>query len=430
MKNKFETLQTKLKDCQISQDVFRRELKAYLKEIYVKASNEQAKRVSAGVPVCYFNVPYSVELDELVARIEDCIFSHPDKFMNVDVYGKNVREFDDPNIEDYDVFFCEETKFDLGKSLFHGSKKEVKLVLGLETQTIFVQILTKKTERGVNDIGVTTSAVPAYNFVNLYDRRGNNQGSYNDSVYNSIYCDRFDPSHMNNQSTNGKSKDYHENRFASADITNPKELALYEKYFKDKAYCPHFHFYRKKVCWELFGNEKSFAINIMNLSEYLRDLEQAYSSGNKSDPILNYTLGMPYLDIIKGDISCDINPFVKTAKSVIDKYYAGADRGSRIIQIYDFLLYTRKDNDAYSNITKMMAAVDFMCEVEMMPFAPSEQQMLDDRLINYKTMQEEREIKDAVLTSLAGKVVDSVGEKYNDKNLDISNESGDQPGEE
>lgn len=200
----------------------------------------------------------------------------------------------------------------------------------------------------------------------------------------------------------------HKNRFVEAGITDPNELALYRKYFTDEAYCPHFHFFRKSVCANLHKNTASFAINISNLSRYLDDLEAAYNSKKVNDPILKYDLGMPYLDIVKGKLHCNMEDFIKTSKSVFKNYY-GKNRSAGMESLYN-LVDCIKRNDSFGCVNSAVKIIEFVSYTPVLGF---EQECVYGE--NDREYNNDKNIKLSVI--LADSFAQGIGPSVDAKNL-------------
>ena len=127
----------------------------------------------------------------------------------------------------------------------------------------------------------------------------------------------------------------------------PEELQpIYEKYFTDEintepngkvyplSHCPHFHFNTASQTEKLGGQEKSNAISINQLIKYLKDLHKCNDPYN---PILNNSLGMPFLTYLKQE----------------NKY-------KYISNLYEI---TVKIKNLYAN-AKNKKLYDYMCELE------------------------------------------------------------------
>ena len=204
-------------------------------------------------------MPTKNELEEIAERILECIVDGASSF--VKAQDKSiVREFRDPNIKAYDEFFSSEQKFDLGRVTDPRVRKAMNFVLGLDSQTVFLQLSTKKTNGYNSEANLSTIAVPAFDNIICFDRWRNDRGLYGRSYEDSICCSRFDASHMQQDNTNGATGKNHVNTFDRVRLAD-EERMLYERYFETEAPCPHFHYYRKDVCWSRFSNDYSFAIN-------------------------------------------------------------------------------------------------------------------------------------------------------------------------
>ena len=415
MKNQFEILCEKLMSGNVMEGYFIDEMKRYLEEVYSKAISHNQTAASLTPSTNVISMPSNSDLEEMAVRIMKCIYEGASSFIRAQDKSK-VREFTDQQIEDYDVFFCEEQKFDLGKVTDPRARKAINMVLGLDSQTIFVQIATTKTNGLKSEVCMSTTAVPREDDIICYDRKGNGYGPYGMCYEDSICCSRFDASHMEVKNTNGAKKPDHINDFYKVGLLN-EEFRLYSTYFKNEAPCPHFHYYKKQVCWDKFSNDYSFAINIKDLLIYLKDLEFAIQSNDKSNPILKYSLGMPFLGIAKGEISCDISPFITTARNILAKYDTKTHKDDIIYELYDDLLKTRRAGYGYRAISQMTSAINFMCGVSEYPIetvvdVPSGQYLEKFTEVNQKRT-------DAALTALAARVQESVGETLNEKTLHI-----------
>ena len=425
MKNKFEILCEKYISGQITESLFVSDLRKYLVEVYTNAIALNSRFLSINPGVGVLTMPSQKEIDSLTKRVADCVFSGAGAFVKAqdDYY---VREIADRRVEDYDVFFCEDQKFDLGKVNDPQVRKSMNMSLGLETQSVFVQIATKKTNGANAEVCMSTSAVPPVDNLRVFDRRGATYGSAGYSYEDSVYCNRFDASHMTTKKTNGAKDPDHTNFYERTNISGD-ELALYLKYFKDEAPCPHFHYYRKSVCRQMFGNGKSFAININDLAKYLQDLEMAIETKDKNNPILKYTLGMPFLAIARQEITCDISPFITTARTILGKYNGYSRKDQLIFELYDDLLRTR--HCRYENpISQMSSAVNFMSGVSNHPI-PTLGDTIEingDRSTDFDDVDMKK--TNTALTALASKLQDSIGETLDEKKVGITRPEEDEPG--
>lgn len=407
MRNKFETLIDDLRAGMISIPSFEKQMANYIESIYDSVnSHNYTKGSKYGTRSID-----DAAIESIVKRIIDSALVVPDAIGSQGRGERLVKEFAPELMEDYTTYYCEEQKFDLGKIVDSVSKKTIRFILGLDTHTLFVQINSKNLN-GVNrELKTSLCGVPNNDFVNLYNRKGESFMPYENSVFNGVTCLRFDPTHMGKKSTNGEDNDNHTNRFVEGGVVDNEELYLYKKYFKDVAHCPHFHYYRKSVCWQMFSNGYSFAININNLSRYLHDLDEALNTEDITNPILRYSLGMPFLGIAMGKIHCDTKPFLRTVWSILDRYYVGGERGSKIGELYDILLATRKYSDPEkTNILQLATATDIMC------FVANENVQKKENFV----VQTDREILDenkkaVLLTTLATKFTESIGETLNEK---------------
>ncbi|MBE7074082.1 MAG: hypothetical protein E7379_03220 [Clostridiales bacterium] len=144
--------------------------------------------------------------------------------------------------------------------------------------------------------------------------------SITNDIENIIFTDRFDPFH-----TGRDSKDDHTNNFPQH--SSPQMLELFNKYFQSTAKTPHLHFYFESVCagdviptkdgHQPKGNDKSLAINLGGLSQYINDLCIAIKSYDNTQPlpaILKYDLGMPYLSILYGSTAFNDSYFISKIK--------------------------------------------------------------------------------------------------------------------
>lgn len=425
MKNKFEILCEKYISGQITESLFVGDLRKYLVEVYTNAIAHNSSLIAVNPGVRVLRMPSSQEIDSLTDRVADCIFSGAGAFVKSqdDYY---VREIADVRVEDYDVFFCEDQKFDLGKVNDSRVRKAMNMSLGLDTQSVFVQIVTRKTNGANAEVCMSTSAVPPIDNLRVFDRWGATYGSAGNSYEDSVYCNRFDASHMTTKKTNGAKDPDHTNFYERTNISGD-ELALYLKYFKDEAPCPHFHYYRKSVCKQMFGNGKSFAININDLAVYLQDLEMAIETKDKNNPILKYTLGMPFLAIARQEITCDISPFITTARTILGKYNGYSRKDQLIFELYDDLLRTR--HCRYENpISQMSSAVNFMSGVSNHPipttsfvFELNGEEATDLENIDMKKTN-------TALTALASKIQESIGETLDENKVGMTREDDDEPG--
>lgn len=411
MKNQFEILCERLMSGMVSESYFFDELTEYIKEVYINTIAENVKTKKQEV----LNMPSQNELEEMSERIMECISDGAYAFMRSQ--DKNlVREFNDQDIESYDEFYCEEQKFDLGRVTDQRVRKAMNFVLGLDSKTVFLQIATKKTNGSNSEVNLLTTAVPEYNNINRYDRRGRNQGLYGRCYEDSICCSRFDASHMETRNTNGAKMPNHENFIERVQL-DEVEKQLYEHYFKKYSPCPHFHYYRKQVCWDRFSNDYSFAININNLAEYLKDLENAVNKGDKSNPLLTYSLGMPFLAIAKGEITCDISPFITTARNILLKYDTKTKKDDIIYELYDDLLRTRSMRYQKNPVGQISSAINFMCGVSNNPIE-TVVSVPSGRFLERYTEVDQRKTE-ATLVGLAARFQESIGETLDEKKLNI-----------
>lgn len=118
---------------------------------------------------------------------------------------------------------------------------------------------------------------------------------------------------------------------------------LYEKYFTDEivtekdgkeyplAYCPHFHFNTAFQTEYLGGQEKSNAISINQLIKYLKDLKNCK---DEFAPILNNSLGMPFLTYLKQENKYKYNSLMGQMVAEIKNLYSN----SRKHDLVNFML--------------------------------------------------------------------------------------------
>ena len=111
----------------------------------------------------------------------------------------------------------------------------------------------------------------------------------------------------------------HKNTFEDVQNYNSEQENLLNKYFKQFADPPHFHFvYKDYVLNHNMTDSSALAMNISDLTKYLVDL----NASNLTDEIVNYNFGMPFVDIKK---SCakltarDISKFSAGFKNIFDR---------------------------------------------------------------------------------------------------------------
>ena len=207
---------------------------------------------------------------------------------------------------------------------FNVGHSKISLSYDFDADIIYVLVTTTK-QQG-------TQTYPSVQLYALADKNDIVQKTYQKPIYpnineteNAITCSRFDPSKT--------AKNEHENKFDNL-ILDPEEEKLYKQYFEEKSYCPHFHVFIPSLCEDAKCNDKSLAININNLRNYIRDLNSA-SSTDSNNPIMKYNLAMPYLDMAKGNLVIpDTDPFLQKTKQLLDLYCNSDKKVKAIEQIY------------------------------------------------------------------------------------------------
>lgn len=389
----------------------------YLVDVYTDALQHTHEKGT-------FNSSRSRRFDDymihsITERIIMSIKQNPDDFYKAtDVY-KEINELKDTSIESYEIFHCSEQKVVLDAVKAAGTNKNIKISFGINSGTVFVEITDKKSARAGDELSVASYALADNNDVLCIDKVQKDcfTPSYN-TIENAIICNRFDPFHMQTNGTKGYDpiKHNHPNKFKEAGVVDPVELSLYEKYFREKARCPHFHYYTKTVCDKLNKNSASFAINMQDLARYLTDLDDAFSNpALKNDPILQYDLGMPYLDMIQGKIVCEMDDFIKTAKTIFQKYY-GAEKCRGISLLYSLIDCTRRGDISGG----LACAADIMCFVNSTPPLEAEKHQYVIGLVPAENLE-----KNAVLTTALAQSFMAIGgenidvkklAKYSEKN--------------
>lgn len=107
-----------------------------------------------------------------------------------------------------------------------------------------------------------------------------------------IILNRFDAKgypHQNNYQFYGKNKDLYEKYFTDYYSTQTKRGVTVQQ---PCAYTPHFHFNTREQTINLGNQDRANAISIDGLILYLMDLKKCQDA---SDPLLNDSLGMPFL---------------------------------------------------------------------------------------------------------------------------------------
>lgn len=90
----------------------------------------------------------------------------------------------------------------------------------------------------------------------------------------------------------------HQNEFEKINGYNQAQKRLLKEYFTKSAEPPHFHFiYRDYVLYYKKHDGSALAINSNDMTKYLIDLYNTNSSSQ--DEILDYSFGMPFIDIKK-----------------------------------------------------------------------------------------------------------------------------------
>lgn len=415
----FKELVSAYKSGIISETLFEKRLSQYIQNIFVEASKNQSHQSN------HIITPTQTLINSIVDRICLTIFEDPNEFYNVTNIHKQINEINGINQEGYEVFRCSEPKVVLGNIKTNQLSKTLNVSIGLETGTLFLSVHTKKIGRSGDELSVCTYALADNHLIKLIDQRNNTSSPISDNyIDNCVVCTRFDPSHMNNNNNSGfrQDSDNHPNRYNEAGITDNIELGLYQQYFKQKARCPHFHFFTKKVCRNLHSNNASFAINIKDLENYLTDLEVARNSNNTSNPIFKYDLGMPFLDIAKENIHCDMQDFIKTAKGIIQKYYGGY-MCQGINLLYEMLDHSKR-NDSLSLIVAGSKFLNFVYSTPTTTLERNKEtypQQLNNDRENIENLE--------LTTTLANAFINDISQKIDaSKILKNFNNKDDEPG--
>jgi len=364
----------------ISKNQFDFKLYEYLTDIYKEAYKNPITSLSL------YSSKVSADIDSILKRIKIVSFEAPEEFYRATNNHNEYNEIESTRENAYEVFHCLETKVNLG-NISRKSSKRINVSIGLETGTVYVNIISKKKDRmGRDESIVATYALADHKQIVQVVKEGKNVYEYDvkaDDILNSVTTTRFDPSHMETYNYSGyknKEEDNHPNSFDIISYTSQEEKDLFNEYYKDHAPCPHFHYYLKDVTQAVFNNKYSFAINIRELNRYLHDLEDAKTQAiNKTNearvkktkeaiqeakdaqnnPILKYDIGMPYLKVASGEIVCDVTDFISKTKEILKKYMSGSDKEQGIIMLYDLEEQTRKNND----IGALAKASDILCYV-------------------------------------------------------------------
>ncbi len=384
----------------------------------------------------------NVDINSIVERICIASFEHPNGFFVANEKNNEFNEIQNIN-NSYEVFHAMETKVILG-TVPNTFNKKITLSLGLETGTIFVNIIGKKKDRLNNDEPiVATYALADKSSVVQFEKRGSNYFDYDltkNRIDNSVVVTRFDPSNMETYSYagRGKKEEVHRNKYEKIPEIKGEELELYKKYFKEYAPCPHFHYYQVDVNYNLGTNKYSFAINIHNLKTYLDDLEVAKKKVDAipktegyeytpedieaiNNPILEYDLGMPYLLIAENEIVCDVSDFFTKAKAILKKYTDGAEKEVGMNMLYDMIEKTRRKD----SIGALASASDILC------FAASVVQSKE--LVMSGGGGEDEELSDEQnedLANLGTAFINASGLSVKAKNLNLDIKRNSEPGDD
>lgn len=175
-----------------------------------------------------------------------------------------------------------------------------------------------------------------------------------EEISNALTSLRFDPFHHNDNQNHKNTPvlNFFLTKVKNGEMTK-QEYNLYKYYYTNSAQTPHVHFYTQTIT-QKEGDSASLAMSGFQLVKYLSSYADAIegkfiyvNNVDITDDLLNYSLGMPFKQMVDCDATYDNKPFEKIIQSI--EISLENDTSPEATQIKQYITQLR---DAYHDIEK------------------------------------------------------------------------------
>lgn len=281
-----------------------------------------------------------------------------------------------PTSRIYRIEFCADKKVELYDFLDRESKsRPVTISLDLTTGRLFISSRVV-IGRNKDNLKVVNYCMPCFEEIKYTYKKGTigQKEPDKDILGNAILIDEFHP--REEQGFLGNKK-YHKNNIKDLDLDDCERL-LMQQIFGFEAPEPHFHYFSERISTKLGGNDKSLAINLTDLKKYVSMLvffgektngttlkKRIEAKPDLQTDILCYDLEMPYLSILRGDLTYSNTGFLQSVKDLLEKYNSTNNKRGEKIELIYYMMDNLSRGQEGSGLTGLEALKAIYSDLEI-----------------------------------------------------------------